>query len=86
MPAMQIISIAYDAANGRALGVTSNGEIYSTADAKSWTRTAEPGRPLRSVTIAGNRIYGITQFSGIVAAPNAASAERATAGGGTMTQ
>jgi photosystem II stability/assembly factor-like uncharacterized protein len=81
MPAMQIYSVAYDAANQRMLGVAANGEIYSTADGKSWSRMAEPGRALRAVTVAGNHIYGITQFSGIVAAPDAASAERATAGG-----
>jgi photosystem II stability/assembly factor-like uncharacterized protein len=81
MPAMQIYSVAYDAANQRILGVAANGEIYSTADGKSWSRMAEPGRALRSVTVAGNRIYGITQFSGIVAAQDAASMERASAGG-----
>lgn len=84
MPAMQIVSVAYDATNHRTLGVASNGEIYSTADGKDWKRAGEPGRPLRSVTIAGNRIYGITQFSGIVAAPDAASAERAGGSGGNM--
>ena len=84
MPAMQIVSVSYDATNHRTLGVASNGEIYSTADGKDWKRAAEPGRPLRAVTIAGNRIYGITQFSGIVAAPDAASAERASGGGGNM--
>jgi hypothetical protein len=38
------------------------------------------------VTFAGNRIYGITQFSGIVAAADAASVERAVAPGGNMAQ
>lgn len=84
MPAMQIVSIAYDRTNNRVLGVAANGEIYSTSDGKEWKRTAEPGRPLRAVTVAGNRIYGITQFSGIVAAADAASTERATGGSGSM--
>lgn len=84
MPAMQLVSVSYDATNNRTVGVASNGEIYSTADGKDWKRAAEPGRPLRAVTTAGNRIYGITQFSGIVAAPDAASAERALSGGGSM--
>ena len=86
MPAMQIVSVAFDAANNRTLGVASNGEIYSTADGKDWRRAAEPGRALRSVTVAGNRIYGITQFSGIVAAADAASAERGGSGAGNMLQ
>jgi len=83
-PAMQIVSVAYDPANNRTLGVASNGAIYSTADGRNWTRAADPGRALRSVTFAGNRIYGITQFSGIVAAADAASIERAVAPGGNM--
>jgi photosystem II stability/assembly factor-like uncharacterized protein len=78
MPAMQVVSIAYDAANSRALGVASNGEIYSSANGKEWTRAGEPGRALRSVSVAGNRIYGITQFSGIVAAGSAATERAAT--------
>lgn len=85
MPAMQIVSVAFDAANNRTLGVASNGEIYSTADGKDWRRAAEPGRALRSVTVAGNRIYGITQFSGIVAGSDAANAERGAASGAGST-
>ena len=80
-PAMQVVSVAYDTANRRTLGVASNGEIYSTSDGRAWSRTAEPGRALRSLSIAGNRIYGITQFSGIVAAEDAATTERAAGGG-----
>jgi photosystem II stability/assembly factor-like uncharacterized protein len=83
-PAMQVVSVAYDAANHRTLGVASNGEIYSTTTGKAWSRTAEPGRALRSLSIAGNRIYGITQFSGIVAAEDAAITERAAAGSGAQ--
>lgn len=76
-PAMQVVSVAYDAANHRTLGVASNGEIFSTSNGTDWKRSAEPGRALRAVSVAGNRIYGITQFSGIVAAPDAAATERA---------
>ncbi len=85
-PAMQVISVAYDATNQRTLGVASDGEIFSTADGKDWKRAAEPGRALRAVTVAGNKIFGITQFSGIIAAPDAASTERASGGAAGQAQ
>ncbi len=86
MPAKQLVSVAYDSASHRMLGVASSGEIYSTTDAKSWARSAEPGRALRAVSVSGGRIYGITQFSGIVAAEAAAGERAASAAGGGAQQ
>lgn len=79
MPAMQVVSVRYDAAHERTLAVASNGEIFASTDGHKWTRAAEPGRTLRTVTLAGDRIYGITPFSGIVAEPAAQGADRSAA-------
>ena len=75
MPAMQVVSVKYDAGHGRSLAVASNGEIFASADGITWKRAAEPGRALRTVALAGDRIYGITQFSGIIAEQESESAE-----------
>ncbi|MGH9521372.1 MAG: WD40/YVTN/BNR-like repeat-containing protein, partial [Terriglobales bacterium] len=76
MPAMQVVSVKYDGAHDRTLAVATDGEIFGSADGLTWTRTAEPGRELRSVAVAGDRLYGITQFSGIVADSEAPAGER----------
>jgi photosystem II stability/assembly factor-like uncharacterized protein len=76
IPGMQAVSIHYDAAAERTLAVASNGEVFASRDdGATWTRAADAGWPLRSVRIAGNRLLGITPFSGIVASP-VASAEQ----------
>jgi hypothetical protein len=63
--------------------VATTGEIYSTSDSRSWSRTSAPGYRLRSVSVAGGRLLGITPFSGIVAQPESeAQGQRVTASGG----
>ena len=82
-PARQIGSIAYDAAGGRLLAVTSaTGEIFESADnGRTFARLAETHWPVRRVAIAGRRLLGLTVFDGIVAAPLAnAPAGAAVAG------
>lgn len=86
MPPMQVVSVSYDAAHERTLAVATNGEIFASPDGLAWTRTAEPGRALRAMAIAGGRIYGITQFSGIIAAPTTESAEHAGVSAASMSQ
>ena len=86
MPPMQVVSVSYDAAHERSLAVASNGEIFATPDGLSWTRTAEPGRALRGMALAGGRIYGITKFSGIVVAPPTDTAEHTGAPAASMLQ
>ena len=76
MPAMQVVSVKYDAAHDRTLAVATDGEIFSSVDGLAWTRTAEPGRALRAVALAGDRIYGITQFSGIISESDPPASDR----------
>jgi photosystem II stability/assembly factor-like uncharacterized protein len=82
-PAQNLTAIQYDAASQRLFGVATTGEIYSTSDSRSWSRTSAPGYRLRSVSVAGGRLLGITPFSGIVAQPESeAQGQRVTASGG----
>lgn len=79
MPAKQVVSVAYDAHNQRVLAVANNGEVFATPDGgNSWTRTANPGRPLRTVSVANGKLLGITQFNGIIAVNETTAAEPAS--------
>ncbi len=82
-PARNLTAVHYDRASRHLLAVTGNGEIYASADGRKWTRAADPGLPLRSVSYSGGRLLGITPFSGIVAQPEAEaqSLRVGTAGG-----
>jgi photosystem II stability/assembly factor-like uncharacterized protein len=84
-PAQNLTVIQYDAAVQRMFGVATTGEIYSTSDGRSWSRTSAPGYVIRSMIVARGRLLGITPFSGIVAQPEAeAQAMRAAASGGAQ--
>jgi photosystem II stability/assembly factor-like uncharacterized protein len=85
-PPMQVVSVSYDAAHDRTLAAASDGEIFATADGHSFTRTAEPGRSLRSLAVSADRIYGITQFSGIIAPATPAAGEHAAIPAGNRMQ
>jgi phosphoribosyl-AMP cyclohydrolase len=76
-PAMQAVSLHYDAPAERMLAVATNGEVFAARDGESWTRAAEPGWPVHGVSVAGSRLLGVTQFSGIVAPPAEAQDQRA---------
>jgi hypothetical protein len=77
-----LTSLRYDAEARRLLGLTRSGEIYSTNDGQVWSRAADAGFQIRSISVAGGRLLGITPFRGIVAQPQSdAGSIRATAGG-----
>ncbi len=68
-PPQNLTSIRYDRATGHLLGLTRSGEIYSTSDGQTWSRTAAAGVAIREISVAGRRLLGITPFRGIVAQP-----------------
>jgi ligand-binding sensor domain-containing protein len=81
-PPQNLTSLRYDAEARRLLGLTRSGEIYSTNDGQVWSRAADAGFQIRSISVAGGRLLGITPFRGIVAQPQSdAGSIRATAGG-----
>ncbi|MBZ5568543.1 MAG: transcriptional regulator [Acidobacteriia bacterium] len=81
-PPQNLMSVRFDADAQRLLGLTPSGEIYSTHDGRVWRRAADAGLHIRSISIAGGRLLGITPFRGIVAQPESeAPSLRATAGG-----
>jgi hypothetical protein len=84
MPAKNLYCIRYDAARQRLLGVAISGEIFSTADGgRSWTRADDAGWDVRRVSVAGERLLGITPFSGIVGQPVSAQSSRAAVSAGS---
>ncbi len=73
IPAKNLFFLRYDASPQRLLGVTGSGEIVWTHDGgQSWVHGEDPGWDIRRVSVAGERLLGITAFSGIVAQPEAA--------------
>ncbi len=84
MPARNIRYVRYDAGWQRLLGVTGSGEIFSTRDdGQNWSPAGDPGWDVRRVSVAGERLLGITAFSGIVAQPELAPAQRAAVPAGS---
>ncbi|MGZ4822250.1 MAG: WD40/YVTN/BNR-like repeat-containing protein, partial [Terriglobales bacterium] len=82
-PAQNLTAVQYDSAAQRLFGVASTGEIYSASEGASWSRTSTPGYLIRSLSVAGGRLLGITPFSGIVAQPESETQGlRVTASGG----
>ena len=81
-PAQNLMSVRYDGAARRLLGLTRSGDVYSTNDGQTWNRTAVAGVHIRSLSVAGGRLLGITPFRGIVAQPESqAQALRAASAG-----
>ncbi len=73
IPARNLLFLRYDAPRQRLLGVTGPGEIFWTHDGgQSWSHSDNPGWEIRRVSVAGERLLGITAFSGIVAQPESA--------------
>lgn len=69
VPPQNLMSVRYDGAARRLLGLTRSGDVYSTSDGQTWNRTAVAGVHIRSLSVAGGRLLGITPFRGIVAQP-----------------
>jgi photosystem II stability/assembly factor-like uncharacterized protein len=83
-PAKNLYCIRYDAGRQRLLGVARTGEIYSASDGgRTWTQAADPGWQVRRVTVAGERLLGITAFSGIVGQRESAQSSRAAISSGS---
>jgi photosystem II stability/assembly factor-like uncharacterized protein len=80
LPARNLISLRYDSAGQRLLGVATSGEIFATRDGHTWDRIADPGWAVRAISVAAGRLLGITAFSGIVAQPLASSHAMTPAG------
>jgi photosystem II stability/assembly factor-like uncharacterized protein len=82
VPPQNLMSVRYDGAARRLLGLTRSGDVYSTSDGQTWNRTAVAGVHIRSLSVAGGRLLGITPFRGIVAQPESqAQALRAASAG-----
>ncbi|MBZ5629089.1 MAG: transcriptional regulator [Acidobacteriia bacterium] len=82
-PPRNLMSVRYDADAQRILGLTRSGEIYSTHDGQVWNRAADAGLHIRSISVAGGRLLGITPFRGIVAQPESEARSLRTAAGGS---
>jgi len=85
IPARNLVSVHYDAGRQRLLGAATSGEVFVSRDGgQSWSRASDPGWDIRRVGVAGERLLGITAFSGIVAEPDdAAQSPRAAASAGS---
>ena len=72
LPARQLISVSYDQVGKRLLGLTAGGsEVFESRDAgQTWSRLAETGFPVRSLSVIRGRVLGITAFDGLVAPPD----------------
>jgi len=80
IPARNLVSVHYDPVRQRLLGAATSGEVFVSRDAgKTWSRASDAAWDIRRVAVAGERLLGITAFSGIVAQPEDAAQSSRTA-------
>jgi ligand-binding sensor domain-containing protein len=82
-PPENLMSVRYDHAAQRLLGLTRSGQVYSAHEGQPWNRTADAGIQIRSISPAGGRLLGITPFRGIVAEPELQTPRAAASAGGS---
>ena len=80
-PPQNLMSVGYESASHRFLGLTQGGDVYMSSDGQTWNRTAITEFHIRSLSLAGGRLLGITPFRGIVGQPES-QALLTTSGGG----
>jgi hypothetical protein len=76
LPARNIGNVSYDPESQRLLAVATNGELFASSDdGQSWQRR-DAGFAVRSLAFARGRLLAATEFDGIIAQPEPASAQQ----------